>query len=118
MKKRFDKGDVEAMVSMALCCLDGAEGLPKDEAKGIQLLKRAADMGSARAMYHLGYDYIEGDCGVTKDEKKGMRYLKDGVKKGDVSSRRMLASFMLAKESSNLLLNIYVSQQRLGTGLQ
>ena len=55
------------------------------------MLEAAAGMGSATAMYHLGYDYIEGECGVTKDEKRGMRYLMDGVKKGDVASRRMLA---------------------------
>ena len=91
LKKRIDKGDVEAIHIMGVWRLNGVYG-QKDEAKGIELLEKAAIMGSAKAMHHLGYACSGGAYGVRRDEKKGFEYFKDAVKKGDVPSRCMLAA--------------------------
>lgn len=99
LKKRIGKGDIEAVLTMAIWCRDGLRGFQKDEAKGIELLKKATDMGSAKAMYHLGLAYFEGSYGILKDEGKGIGYFKDAVKLGDVSSRCILA-FVCADEGN------------------
>ena len=43
------------------------EGVPQDQKRGLELLRKAADQGEYRAMYWLGIAYEHGD-GVTKDD--------------------------------------------------
>ena len=89
IERRIHKGDVEAMLQMAAFCLDGLEGVPKDETKALKLFKRAADMGSARALYHLGSAYILGHFGAPEG---GIVYLENAAKMGDVGSSYLLAT--------------------------
>ena len=91
VEKRIAKGDVEAMFMMALWFQFGLRGFPKDDAKAMELAKKAADMGSAKAMCHLGKACIFGHFRVQKDEKQGISYLENAVKMGHVMSRYSLA---------------------------
>ena len=107
IKKRIDKGDDEAVVTMALWYLDGLKGLPKDEAKAMELAKRAAGMGYARAMHLLGLAYIKGAHGCPRDEKKGIGYLENAVKMGDVASRYSLGSISAIEGNFHLATKHY-----------
>ena len=107
IKNRIDKGDIEAMVTMALWCRDGLRGLQKDEAKGMELLEKAVDMGSARSMFHIGDSYITGTHGFPKDKKKGIGYLEAAVKKGQVAARFSLGSFSAAEGNFHLATKHY-----------
>ena len=87
IKNRIDNGDIEAILSMAICCRDGLEGLPKDEGKALELFNKAADMGSGTAMFHIGFHHMY----VARDKKKSIEYFVEAVKMGDVESRCALA---------------------------
>ena len=97
MEKRVAKGDVEAILSMALCCQDGLKGFPKDEAKGKELLEKAADMGCAKAVHQIGYSYIKGTHGFPRDGKRSIGYFVNGVEMGNTSSRCALAAILADK---------------------
>jgi len=86
-EERVDKGDLEAMVVLALKHRTGENGLARDEAKALELLHRAADLGSQDALGKLGQCFFNGELGVIEDKKKGMAYLEDATKKGNVFCR-------------------------------
>lgn len=58
---------------LALMYLRG-EGVPKDEARGLKLLRSSADEGYSAAQYLLGQRYLYGH-GVPKDKARAMSYL-------------------------------------------
>ena len=87
MMKRIDKDDSFAMLHLANMYLTGENNLPKNEAKAVELLQRAADVGSAEAMGMLGVLLVYGKAGLAPDEERGKKLIYDALKRGDVCSR-------------------------------
>jgi len=51
------------------------EGVPKDEALGLELLRRSADEGYSAAQYQLGRFYLYGRALLPRDKAQAMSYL-------------------------------------------
>ena len=98
IEKRIAKGDFEAVAIFGMWCQRGLQGFPKDEAKALELFKKAADMGSAKGMCQLGHTYIMGTYGCPKNKKKGFRYFEAAAKKGHVPSRYCLGALPLQND--------------------
>jgi len=89
VEDQVDKGDVEAMVTLAANYRDGDFGLTRDAAKVLELLHKAADLGFPEAIRKLGYYFFEGKPGIIEDAdaNKGRAYLEEAAKKGDAPAR-------------------------------
>ena len=70
-----NKGDLDAQGELAVRYIDGI-GISKDEAKGRELLEKAANSGHARSQYNIGRCYLFGLWGSIKNERKGIDYLE------------------------------------------
>jgi len=81
-EERVDKGDVKAMVILGGYYRDGECGLARDDAKGLELYRRAADLGYPKALTVLGHCLDE-----SYNEEKGWVCIEDAAKKGDVDAR-------------------------------
>lgn len=71
----------ESRRALAYVYLDG-EGVPKDPAKAIEVLRRDAEGGDAESALVLGLGWLEGRFGKV-DEDEAMRWLKKGLDDGD-----------------------------------
>jgi hypothetical protein len=60
---------------LAQMCANGRGGLPKDEAKALELFKKSAELGSAFGQALLGILYLDGN-GVPKDATKAIYWLE------------------------------------------
>ena len=73
--------------------MDGRGGLPKDEAKAVELYERAAELGNSLAQYSLGAMYEYGRGGLHKNAGKALELYRQAEAQGDVlaqSLREML----------------------------
>lgn len=77
LQRAYKRGDPRAAYALATWYLDGkGEFVPRNVAKGVQLLREAVDGNQADAAYDLAVCYETGE-GVRKSEKKAVRlYLK------------------------------------------
>jgi len=87
-KKRADMNDPIAMKGIGSMYRDG-DGLPRDQAKALELWHRAGELGSAEAYYNIGNAYQLGD-GVERDMKKAKHYWELSAIKGNVQARHNL----------------------------
>jgi len=101
-EERVGKGDLSAMMNLAVMYRDGESGLVRDEAKVLELELRAADLGSAWAHGSLGSHFIRGRLGVIRDEEKARAYWEGAVKKGCVISRHNLGALEAQHERHDL----------------
>ncbi len=67
--------------ALALMYLEG-EGVPKDPAKAIPVLRQDAERGDSESSLMLGLGWLEGRFGKV-DETEAMRWLKKGLDAGD-----------------------------------
>jgi TPR repeat protein len=82
--REFNSGDQCGPVGtyfLALMYLHG-EGVPKDEARGLKLLRSSADDGYSAAQYLLGQHYLYGH-GLSRDKALAVSYLLAASADGD-----------------------------------
>jgi len=90
---RAKKNDPEAIWKLAMAHKEGACGLPVNEQKALELLKRAADLGNSRAQYNLGLGYKHGGgLGLEVDKEKARDLFESAAKGGNVKARYALGS--------------------------
>jgi len=84
LKKAADKGDANAMSSLARLYY-GGQGVPEDYAKARELFEKAADKGDANAMASLAWLYSQGR-GVARDYTKAREWFEKAADKGNASA--------------------------------
>lgn len=67
------------------------QGIQQDQAKGLELMQKAADSGSAEASYLAGLAYQDG-VGVAPDATLADRYLQQAAREGHLPAHLALAS--------------------------
>lgn len=75
-EKLAEKGDVEAMVSLACLLYDGLEEDKRDPQRALLLMKKAADLGNKEAMCELGYMYSD-DLSIKPNAELAIKYLTE-----------------------------------------
>ena len=68
---------------------DGAVDIPKDDAKAVDYLRKAADLGWADAMYDLGVRYEKGN-GIPADSEKAMSWFEKAAAAGHAEAGRRI----------------------------
>jgi TPR repeat protein len=61
----------------------GGRGMPKDEARAVQLFERACDGGSVMGCRALGLLYTDGSGGLTADAARARQLFERGCALGD-----------------------------------
>lgn len=69
-------------------------GVPKDEARALELFRRAADSGHAESIGMLGYYYSVG-LAVERDDVAARAYLESAAEKGSAAAQLNLGIFLL-----------------------
>ena len=84
-------GEPRAMTTLAIMYLGGS-GFPKDEARGVQLLRGAADKGDSDAQFYLGrmYNNKRGQFGIANDYEKSVHYLALAAAQGHPEAKYYL----------------------------
>lgn len=80
------KGKPEAQFQLARLYFRGDEGVPKDEAKTLELMKKAAEKGYPDAIGGIGYFYASGIV-VAKDDTQALEWFKKGAEKGSLKAQ-------------------------------
>jgi len=76
-----EENNPEALWYLSRMYADG-DGVPKDEAKALELLQRSAEMGCHRAQYDLGIQYLFGK-GVPRDDAKAASLFQASAAQGN-----------------------------------
>ena len=100
LEKRMELNDAIATFNLGSMYRDGDYGLPRDQAKALELWHRAGELGSADAYYNIGIAYDTGDGGVEIDKKKAVHYYELAAMGGDPYARNNLGG--LEVEEGNL----------------
>jgi len=88
-KKRMDLNDAEAIFILGCYYARGENGLPRNQAKALELWHRAAELGNALAYSCIGYAYTFGR-GVEVDGKKAKHYWELAAMGGSAKARQNL----------------------------
>lgn len=87
-KKAMEQKEPLAISEVALSYAVGT-GVPKDEAKAVELMASAlesiekiAEAGDVQAQCRLGYIYLKAQAGVQEDKKKGYKWIRIAANKG------------------------------------
>ena len=83
-------GNAYGMLNYALA-LQRGEGVEKDVAKAIELLKEAAELGNAEAMNAYGMCFYSGD-GVAKDAAEAVKWYRASAARGFAPAMDNLSS--------------------------
>ena len=89
LEKRMEFNDADAIYGMGSLYSDGELGLPRDQAKALELWHRAGELGSAEAYYNIANAYMLGR-GVERDEKKTLHYYELAAMRGQLDARHNL----------------------------
>jgi len=107
LESRVEKGDPKAMVILSKMHREGLCGLPRDEAKALELMRRSADLGFPEAIRRLGYYVMVGELGAIQDKEKAKLYMEDAAKRGDVCARYYLGEIGEFYQQHELALKHY-----------
>jgi len=88
--ERAEMNDAKFIGYLGMEYMDGGLGLPKDIAKGLELLTRAVNLGDGDACNALGELYWHGEDGVVPDRAKARLYWEHAAKKGDDRAKASL----------------------------
>lgn len=88
--KAAEAGNHEARFTSAMLYLNGAENIPQDQRKAVNLLTKLAKRKHPLALYELGKMYISGK-GVTADLKEGFNSIRQSAELGYVDAMAMLS---------------------------
>lgn len=98
LKKAADRGNTEAMRSIAYCYQTGL-GVKRDSVQQISWTKKAADYGDPISMVTIGY-YHELGWGLPKDDQKAKELYLKAIDKGSSEASMYLALF--EREKGNI----------------
>lgn len=93
LMKRAEGGDAEACRILGTMYRAG-DGVEKDCARAVGLLRRAAELGDSPSAASLGYMYLTGECTDT-DNDAAERYLTIAADAGDTSAMCNLGYLMM-----------------------
>jgi len=113
IRKRVDKGDVEAIYHLGEKYYYGGLGLSKDVTRAIELWTEAAELGSVDAHYDLGIVYYNGE-GVEEDEPRGIRHFQNAAIKGHVLSRHNLGVSQIHEGNCALAIQHWTISAKMG----
>lgn len=71
------------------------DSVPKDEKKGITILRKAVADGYAHAQWYLGELYIKGDSGLPQDTNYGFELLRKSASQGHNGAQLSLLQYYL-----------------------
>jgi TPR repeat protein len=86
--KSADAGDPEAQVGLGLSYRNGF-GVPTDEAKAVELFRKAAEQGSAAGRFRLGESFEKGR-GVSRDTSQAVEWYRQAAEQGSPQARGAL----------------------------
>ena len=86
LKKRVEVGDAHGMYSLGCDYYGGANGLPQDHAKALELWHRAGELGYADAYHNIGHVYNIGN-GVERNNKKAEHFFEIAAMGGIAAAR-------------------------------
>lgn len=89
-EKASAAGHLKAMSDLAEVYLDGADGVPVNKARAIELYKKAADEGFGEAQGALGICYATGN-GVPKNDYEAFRWFSMAAEQGEEFTQKNLA---------------------------
>lgn len=89
LREWADEGDADSQFELGLRLLTG-EGLPKNEAEGLQWLEKAANQKHLRAQYIMGSVYEDG-MGVKKNESKAFEWYRKSAENGFAPAQHAVA---------------------------
>ena len=90
IQKRVEAGDVHAIRTLGQLYLSGKKDIPRNFAKGIELLKEAAKLGDVKAHQRLAFAYHEGDFGLKKDMNMAVNHYEVAAMAGHFGARHNL----------------------------
>jgi uncharacterized protein len=76
------KGNPKAETQLGEMLLRG-DGMPKDEARGVMLLEKAARAGQSAAAFRIGMLLVNGEGGVAKDPARALEYFRAAAAGGE-----------------------------------
>jgi len=79
------KGNPRAETALGEVLLNG-EGVPRDDARGVALLEKAARAGHGPAAFRLGMLLARGDNGVARDAARAVAYFRAAAAAGEAEA--------------------------------
>ena len=86
LKKRIEKKDPQAMLSMAMHYGYGQRGLPVDQAMCVELLRQSTALGYPGAYSKLGDLYYSGEVGLEQNGEEALKFWHKAAEGGHLSS--------------------------------
>ncbi len=88
--KSIENGNIPALNALGWMYEHG-KGIPKDEAKAVELFKKAADAQNATGIYNLGIQYWAGKGGLSVDKAEANRLFRIAADMGQEDAIKFLA---------------------------
>ena len=114
IKRTMKRVDAQAIHNRALCYSEGKRGVPRDQAKALELWHRAGELGCASLYLEIGYAYFNAR-GVEMDEKKAIHYWELGAIAGNDRARHGLGLFEERSGNNGRALKHYMIAVRDGS---
>lgn len=95
-----ERGEGDGRFQLARAYLHG-NGVPKNPAKSLELMRVAAEQGHADAIGGIGYFYSNGIT-VEKNESEAASWFRKGAEKGSAKAQLNLANLLLAGKENGL----------------
>jgi len=86
LETKAKEGDPEAQFELARMYLKGGDGIRKNAARSLELMRAAADQGHAEAMGGVGYFYASGTA-VPKDDALAVDWFRKGAEAGGAKAQ-------------------------------
>ena len=93
LETKAKEGDPDAQFELARMYLRGSEGVRKNAARSMELMKAAADQGHAEAMGGVGYFYASGTA-VPKDDAVALTWFRKGAEAGGAKAQLNLGKML------------------------
>lgn len=91
MKQAAESNSADALNRLGVAYSNGkGEGIPKNDAKALELIQKAAAMGDAAAQHNLGEFYQFGLLGLPKDESKAFELMLKSAAQGNANAQRWM----------------------------
>jgi TPR repeat protein len=85
LQQAAEKGNPKAQAQLGEMVLRG-DGIPKDEARGVALIEKAARAGNSAAAFRIGMLLVNGESGVAKDPERGLAYFRAAAAGGEAEA--------------------------------
>ena len=75
------------------------EGVPRDDARAVELYRKAAEQGHAKAQNNPGSMFVQG-LGVTRDETEAAKWSRRAAEQGSEKGQRRADEFRARKRTA------------------